>query len=274
VMTNDWVDLLLIDLGAKNKHAAMALPLLQRKHEDCGAIVLGDKFEEDTFFNLYDAGAKDYLVKPVPAPYLVSRLLLALDALHEQQRCQHWETLLTGLNVLTPLSKAYNKVYFQKLLQLELEKMAAMPTQALPFGVLMVRVLPPTLELPGEELETNPLRGANLEHQLGKVFRQSARSKDTLGQWDENTYTFLLPNTKEAGVTKALNRLLEALNKAATLPLETATDTTEEQGLTPANVAASLQWLEPSTNMGYVTAEQLLEGLASSLQQISLPSAL
>jgi PleD family two-component response regulator len=202
-------DLVILDLGKQNQFATAALSLLNALPEAAAAIVMAERFDEDVFFNLYDAGARDFLVKPVASPYLVSRILLALDALQERQQVQQWEGLLTGLSVLTPFTRVYNAPFFEKLLQLELDKFqqADMPA---PLSLLALELgfqLPSTLEMPG------PLGGANLEIVLGKVFRQTVRVKDYVGQQAENTFVVLLPQTTKAGAERVLERMLSELAK-------------------------------------------------------------
>lgn len=260
LLKNEWVDLVLLDLGRKNEQTPNALKLLGQLNDGAGAIALADRFEEETFFNLYDAGARDYLIKPIPGPYLVSRLLNALDSLRYHQQARQWETLLTGLGVLTPLTRAYSKAYFEKLLQLELEKMVSMPTEKPPFSLITIHVAPKEAEELEPGPQVDPLRGANLEMLMGKVFRSGLRSKDMVGQWDNQTYTLLLPQTNPEGAEKALNRLLDSIQKL-------------EQGPLQEQLKVAVKTVKPSASFtDEMNAEAMLRELQTQLKPVELPS--
>lgn len=198
-------DLLLLDAEGDND-AALALITSLGGH--CPIIYLAESFDEDLFLTCYDAGAKDFLVKPVTSAYLVSRVLLILDERRLREQMHVRDIILKELSVIGPDSNVYTTEYIVKLLKREVEILSMNRHNEL--CLLVVQ-----LEGFDTGLAVNPTFKKMLYQHVAKTIGKCSRGADIVGEYFEDKFAIILPNTGLDGGQSVANRIIHRLDGAS-----------------------------------------------------------
>lgn len=204
------VDLILLDVDAHWGH--LGLTLLKELPGCPPSLVLASQFDEELFLSFHEAGARDFLLKPVNASYLMSRVLQALEERHNVLQLTHWQGLLRELDVLSSVSQAYSSVYFQRLLGLALQRLMPQVTSAGQTpgnGPLLCLV---ALQLDYQQFQAlEAPKQQEVMGWLGRLLQKTIRVKDAVGEWAPGTFLVLLTQTGQSGVRAVQARLEENL---------------------------------------------------------------
>ena len=195
-------DLLMLDPeGSYNE----ALGLMNRLPSNLPVLFFAESFNEELFLNTFDAGAKDFMVKPVSTSYLVSRVLIALDACRLQGQLRQRTGLLKELSVVGIHSGLLTTAFFLKALQEAVQEMISGNLPCL--SVLMI------------ELDDVPVAWRNHPDFKKVVYReistrlsQCCRGSDILGEYFQDKFAAVLPGTNLAGTRTLSHRLEQHLN--------------------------------------------------------------
>ncbi|MBX2861428.1 MAG: diguanylate cyclase [Vampirovibrio sp.] len=201
--TDNWPDLLIVDSEGDD---AGAIKVIQSLKQAVPVVYLADSFEEDTFLTCYDAGAKDFLVKPVNSSYLVSRILILLDGGRVQRQLEKRDAVLKDLSVIGVDSEVYTTEYFLRFLKEEVERLLASEHWA-PLCLLVVQFRGMTPELMSQQAFRTKLYA-----HVAKMLEQCCRGGDIVGEYLMDKFAILLPNTSTNGGQAVSKRILEQLD--------------------------------------------------------------
>lgn len=179
------------------------MPLMAAMPESVKSLVLADTFEESVFVACHDAGARDFLVKPVPDAYLVSRVIQILQEHRLAQISTQKDEILLEMDVLSARSGIFTTPYLLKLLQRNTEQVSPEDQDAL--ALLMV-------ELGGYKSPLPEIYQQALMTKVGAILKDSARGLDWAGEYFMDKCVVVLPQTGKRGANALAKRLLERLN--------------------------------------------------------------
>jgi PleD family two-component response regulator len=182
---------------------ALGTPSLLPSH--VSLIYLADAFDEDTFLTCYDAGARDFLVKPVNSAYLISRIILALDEVRLREKLTQRDAILKELAVLGPDSNVFTTEYLMKTLKREYEKTH-------PGGNIAMILL----QLEGLESSAAAPPGLKqkIYRHLADTLKRCCRGSDTIGEFFEDKFALILPETGIAGAQTVIDRIRQHISGA------------------------------------------------------------
>ncbi|MGE0199739.1 MAG: GGDEF domain-containing protein [Candidatus Melainabacteria bacterium] len=184
-------------------HAANVIALLPLLDTiGCGGIVLADRFDEEFFLTCHDRGIRDYLVQPVPTPYLLSRVLMFFAEQQLLTRLSEHESVLQELNIISTRSHLFTTRHIIECLRHEVNHHLSASDK--PLSLLVVQTGGYPAPLPKEEQAT-------VYGTLGQIIKSCCRSLDLAGEYFEDKFIVLLPETGTAGAQTVARRLLERL---------------------------------------------------------------
>jgi len=198
-------DLLVVAPGteteAANQIIAELKPLIP-------VIYVVDAFNEEAFIAAFDAGARDYLVQPVHDTYLISRILIALQAQRQRQHLNQRNRVLKTLGGIGEYSNVFTTAHFMQLLKDEAQRLD--------------RDNKPNLSLLAVEVQHhNPDKKAQfafhqtLYRDIGRLLMETCRGGDIVGEYFEDKFMVLFPHTSLKGAQNAQNRVIEKLTRYA-----------------------------------------------------------
>jgi PleD family two-component response regulator len=156
-------------------------------------LVLADRFEESVFLACHDAGARDFMVKPVPDAYLMSRVISTLQEHRLAQVARQKDQILEELGVISARSGVLTTNYLLKQLEVAVKAVEADPVQAL--SILMVA-----------------FQGGQ-PGQLGSLLKESARGLDWVGEYFMDKFVVVLPQTGKRGALALGRRIFQRLQQ-------------------------------------------------------------
>lgn len=156
-------------------------------------LVLADRFDESVFLACHDAGARDFLVKPVPDAYLISRVISTLQEHRLAQIARQKEQILEELGVISSRSGVLTTNYLLKQLEVGVKIVEADPAQDL--SILMVA-----------------FQGGQ-PSQLGSLLKESARGLDWVGEYFLDKFVVVLPQTGKRGALALGRRIFQRLQQ-------------------------------------------------------------
>ncbi len=209
ILTDYPADLVIIDPeGAYDK----AIGLISNLDPSVPVIFIAENYDEEVFLTCFDAGAKDFLIKPVNTSYLVSRVLVALDGRRMRDLLQQREIILKDMAIIGKHSNVFATEYLVKMLRREVERLTS---ENLPSLSLIV------IQLEGFDthLAVNTEFKKVLYRISSKTLLQCCRGSDIVGEYFEDKLAVILPNTGMEGAQKVSARILSRLNGRA-IPFE------------------------------------------------------
>jgi DNA-binding response OmpR family regulator len=249
--SNPNPNILILDLGKQNQQAPQALLWMETlSSQEPLALALAESFDEDLFFNLYDQGVREYLVKPLRSSYLMARILGMLQDLKTRKQLQYTENLLTSLGVLAPFSRCYQLPYWQEILQTSLTEQLS-SSEPTPFVVAALQFHTAQNQAPGW-LNNQP----KAEQLLGQALRSALRACDAIGQSSPGAYWLYLPNLREHTLPSVEKRIRSYLQSFLTQ--------VEAPNEAPTQVALSVRCVGESPQR-WPQAGSLLEALSEGL---------
>ncbi len=195
-------DLVLIDSeGARER----AIDLVGSFAEPVSVIYLAEAFQEEEFLNCFDKGATDFLIKPVPPSYLASRVILALDDGRLRQQLVQRDGVLRELGVIGPDSRVFTTQYLVKLLKDNVEMLTL--DSPVPLSLLIMQI-----EGFNTSLAVNVHFKKILYAQVAERLLGCCRGSDVIGEYFEDKFALVLPNTGLNGATVVARRILQRLS--------------------------------------------------------------
>jgi diguanylate cyclase (GGDEF)-like protein len=167
------------------------------------SLVLADQFDEELFVTCHDHGARDFLVKPVPDAYLMSRVLRLLQQNRLEQLVEQKDRILEELGVLSPRSGVFTTSYLLKLLKKEAE--AASPYLSSPLSLLIV-------QLEGYQSPLHEEVQTVLYTDIARILKECSRGLDMVGEYFMDKFAVILPQTEARGARALAKRLTARLN--------------------------------------------------------------
>lgn len=183
--------------------SAKTAALMKQLPPSIRSVVLSDQFDEELFVTCHDHGARDFLVKPVPDVYLVSRVIRALQEARLEQLVTQKDRILEELGVLSGRSDVFTTSYFLKLLKKEAEDVS--PYAADPLSLLILQMEGYQSPLP-DELQTA------LSSEVARIIKDCARGFDVVGEYFMDKFAVMMPQTGRRGAKALAKRLTERLN--------------------------------------------------------------
>lgn len=156
-------------------------------------LVLADRFDESVFLACHDAGARDFMVKPVPDAYLMSRIISTLQEHRLAQIARQKDQILEELGVISTRSGVLTTNFLLKQLEVAAKAVEADPAQDL--SILMVA-----------------FQGGQ-PSQLGSLLKESARGLDWVGEYFMDKFVVVLPQTGKRGALALGRRLFQRLQQ-------------------------------------------------------------
>lgn len=167
------------------------------------SVVLHNGWDEDIFLTCHDHGARDFLVKPVPDVYLVSRVLRGLQERRLYNLLAQKDQILTEMGVLSSRSESFTTHYLLKLLKREVEELS--PHAEQPLSLLIVQM--DGYQSPLPEAAQNALY-----QQVARVIKECCRGFDLVGEYFMDKFAVVMPNTGLNGAKALAARLNKRLN--------------------------------------------------------------
>lgn len=177
------------------------IPFVQHLSKYSPVLVLAPEFQEDYFFNVYDAGAKDYLVKPVPEAYMAARILSILENRRTLKLLEDRENILKNYNVISKRCQAFTTNHIIELIKDTSQKVS----DATALSLILVDVSATINTLPKETQKT-------LYPPIVSILNSCARGNDLIGEYMEGKFLILMPGTRIDGAESLRNRLQEKLS--------------------------------------------------------------
>ncbi len=190
-------DLLLIE---PQGDTITAQRLLKKLKSTVSVIYLADRFEEEQFFTTFDAGARDYLVKPVPDAYLMSRVLIALENQRTQQRLDQQQRVLLSLGAIGQDSKVFTTNQFIKLIKEEVIQLSRHNEPML--SLLMLQ-----LTNNNTDVKEKQKCQKKLYADVAEILLKTCRGNDITGEYFEDKFAVLFPKTLLNGAKSAAKRI-------------------------------------------------------------------
>lgn len=156
-------------------------------------LVLADRFEESLFLACHDAGARDFMVKPVPDAYLMSRVISILQEHRLAQIARQKDQILEELGVISARSGVLTTNYLLRQLEVAAQAVDADPAQDL--SILMVAFQGGQSSL------------------LGSLLKESARGLDWVGEYFLDKFVVVLPQTGKRGALALGRRIFQRLQQ-------------------------------------------------------------
>jgi PleD family two-component response regulator len=182
--------------------AEQLLVLMRSLPEGLKSLILFDQFDETVFLACHDAGARDFMVKPVPESYLVARVISTLQEYRLEQIAAQKDRILIEMEVISPRSGLLTTPHLLKQLKQITEGISPESPELL--SLLM-------LELQGCQDLISEAAQNTLIFQVGSLLKESARGLDWVGEYFMDKYAIILPQTGKRGATALRKRLLERL---------------------------------------------------------------
>lgn len=195
-------DLVIID---PQGHDQEALALIANLRHSVPVIFLAEGFDEDLFLSCFDAGAKDFLVKPVNPSYLISRILLALDSRRLREQLGQRNVVLRELSVIGRYSGVFTTEYLVKMLKREVENLSR--DDSTPLSLIVVQ-----LEGFDTRLAVDSTFKQVLYRQVADALMRCCRGADIIGEYFEDKFAIILPSTGINGAETVSARILERLD--------------------------------------------------------------
>lgn len=193
----------LVIVDAEDKYQ-QALELLETLPDQTSRLVIASAFNEEFFLSAHELRVRDYLVKPVPDAYLISRILLAFEERHQQILAERNNDLLRDLNVITDDTGVFTTHYFIRMLKQETEKLILTPDSTISLLILETGGYPyPLPSLLRQELNRN----------IVSILKSCARGSDILGELFEDKFAVILPGTSARGAKSLAGRVFEKLQQ-------------------------------------------------------------
>ncbi|WP_373532495.1 GGDEF domain-containing protein [Vampirovibrio sp.] len=188
------------------------LALMELIPQGVKRLVLSDEFDEAVFLACHDAGARDFMVKPVPEAYLVSRVISTLQECRLEQISAQKDQILIEMGVISPRSGLLTTPHLLKQLKQMTEALSANASD----GALSLLIV----ELEGCQNTNSETAEAALMAQVGALLKDSARGLDWVGEYFMDKYAIVLPQTGKRGATALGRRLLERFSDLSFLNAE------------------------------------------------------
>jgi PleD family two-component response regulator len=179
------------------------IELMDKMPATVKSLVLADDFEESLFVACHDRGARDFLLKPVPEAYLVSRVIRALQEHRQEQVFEQKSRILVDMGVLSPQSGVFTTPYLLKVLKQHSEEVS--PYSPEPLSLLIVQLEGYQSPLPDELHQA-------LMAEVGRIMRECARGLDAVGEYFMDKFAVVLPHTGRRGAKALANRLFQRLH--------------------------------------------------------------
>lgn len=179
------------------------LPLMASMPASVKSLVLVEQFDESVFVACHDAGARDFLVKPVPDAYLVSRIIKTLQEHRLEQISSQKDAILVEMGVLSLCSGIFTTSYLLKLLKQVADQSSQDEQDALSLVIV---------ELGGYQSPLPDLYQQILMTQVGAILKECSRGLDSVGEYYMDKCAVILPQTGKRGATALGKRILERLN--------------------------------------------------------------
>jgi len=188
---------LLMDAASEFECASdLLMSLAHAGIEPPPSVVLADRFDEEFFLSCDEFGVRDFLIKPVPEAYLMSRILLTFCDERQRALLAQREDILKEMGVITARSNVFSPTYMQRLLKEFAYEASVDPAKA--FSLVLV-------QLSGSPIPLNPTLETVLFHKAGMIIKNCARGLDVVGEYDDQYFVVLLPLTGMDGA-EALSR--------------------------------------------------------------------
>lgn len=191
--------LVIIDAGSETESL---LKWMRAIPASVNSLVLAPAFNEEVFVACHDAGARDFLVKPIPDAYLVSRIIQALSEHRKTQIDAQKDRILVEAGVLSANSGLFTTSHLLKRLKQECEQL--LPDAPAPLSLLLV-------ELQGYQSPLPEAYQNALMKQVGQILKESARGMDIVGECFMDKCAVILPDTGKRGATALGKRILQRL---------------------------------------------------------------
>ncbi len=180
--------------------------LMTQLSQTVKSLVLVEQFDEASFLACHDAGARDYMVKPVPDAYLVSKVIQTLQTHRLEQISSQKDRILVEMGVLSARSGIFTTSYLLKLLKQYSEPVSARSPE--PLSLLLV-------ELGGYESPLPDTFQNALMSDVGVILKDCSRGLDAVGEYFMDKCAVILPKTGKRGATALGKRIMQRLNGLA-----------------------------------------------------------
>jgi diguanylate cyclase (GGDEF)-like protein len=190
--------LLVVDLGAE--HTAQNLEtLLKPVAGKVKILVLANSFDDNLFLLCHDFGTRDYLIKPVPEAYLVSRVINLLQEARFEQILRQKDEILVETGVLSERSGCFTTSYLMKQLERQ------MLQHTLRGGEETMSLVLVALDGGSDSWRVSDWNAVYAE--VASILKSSSRGLDTVGEYLVDKFAVILPNTPKKGAAALANRL-------------------------------------------------------------------
>lgn len=192
--------LLVLDVGSGDY-----LQAFQALLKETPAIILCDQYNDDFFLACHDQAeqVRDFLIKPVADAHLLSRVLRALEDRQRLRQLNRQQGILKELLVLSKRSGMFNTAYILSMLQEEVAQLFLNPEKSLSLLVIELSGYPQPLP---NELETM------IYSRVASLIEETARGLDVVGEYLENKFLVIMPETPIKGANSLSKRLAAKLN--------------------------------------------------------------
>lgn len=173
--------------------------------ETVPTLVLSPVFQENVFLTLYDWGALDFLVHPLPESYLMAKILQGLKLNQSRQQMKRNQDVLLELGVISARSSTLTTPHMLSTLKKAVDDHYLNPE--VPRSLVVVQWTGMPLPCP-VKLESS------IYQDIARYLNDVARTNDVVGEFLEEKFVVLLPNTGVEGATAFAGRLAEKLKQA------------------------------------------------------------
>lgn len=167
------------------------------------SVVMHTAWDEDLFLTCHDHGARDFLIKPVPDVYLVSRVLRGLQERRLHNLLSQKDQILAEMGVLSPRSDTFTTHYLLKLLKREVEELS--PHEQQPLSLLII-------QLDGYQSPLPDAAQTALYQHVARTLKECCRGFDLVGEYFMDKFAVIMPNTGMNGARALAGRLNQRLN--------------------------------------------------------------
>ncbi|MEB3286307.1 MAG: diguanylate cyclase [Vampirovibrionales bacterium] len=165
-------------------------------------LVLAERFDEEQFLSARDLGVLDYLLHPVSPAYLLAKVIDALKQIQEKHQSESYRKLLGQLGAIRERSGVFSTAQTLNRLDQAIADYCADPESPYSLLLLSWRNMPSPCPKPMETV---------IYQTIARKIRSVARANDWVGEYMEEKFLIVLPNTTVEGANAFGARLLQKL---------------------------------------------------------------
>ncbi|MBF8982104.1 diguanylate cyclase [Lutibacter sp. B2] len=196
VLENHKIDLILLDLMMPGKNGLEVLEQIRKEYVNIPVIFMTASELTTDKIKAYKLGVDDYITKPFGMDELVARVQCKLKRIHSYKRNR----------MIDPLTGAYEKIYLKERLN-EQRELFIRNNHFFSIVFLDIDYFKKTNDTYGH------LAGDYMLKKFTDFFKENLRSIDQIYRFGGDEFLIILPETKEEGAFKVMERLRTRLNQ-------------------------------------------------------------